>query len=300
MAANKLSVVIASDNTIDRTLQCVAAVYAQSVPDIEIILADCSVDGSAEAVRRRWPDVKIIHFPQRVTQATLLAAGLRQAQGEFLAVLESHGIPEGDWAAAALTALRTSGVAVGGPVEWAGERRMVDWAAYLCDYGQFMRPRVSGSVSELPGNNCAFPRAWLDKYPEYTQSEFWKTFFLWHMQEREGIRLQSVPSMAIRYERSFPTLTAFLARRFHHARCFGAMRRRNLSLAQRWAFTLLAPLCLPPLFMGRILQRLWPKGRERERIVKALPLIIAASVVWMAGEWTGYVAGTGDSCRQAW
>ncbi|MBI1745722.1 MAG: glycosyltransferase [Acidobacteria bacterium] len=297
-----LSVVVASDRAGGRLLECVAALLAQGGPDpMQIIVADCSGDGLVGEIGNPTGAVEVVRFSQRVPWPTLLAAGLQRARGDFVAILEARCVPQIGWAGALRHALRQSNTVVGGVVEFEGRAKLVDWAAYFCDYGQFMRPWPTGTVRELPGNNCAFPRVLLEKYPEYTQPGFWKTFFLWQVQEREGVRLLAVPAMAVGYRREFRSSFEFLARRFHHARCFGAMRRARLSSTQRRRYTLLAPLLpplLPPLLLWRTFRKVWPKARYRLRLIRSLPLIGLAGVVWTAGEWLGHMVGPGSSCQK--
>lgn len=60
-ASLEFSIVIISYNTRDMTLACLSSVYAQTRGNFEVIVVDnASTDGSAEAIRRDFPEVTLI------------------------------------------------------------------------------------------------------------------------------------------------------------------------------------------------------------------------------------------------
>ena len=55
------SVIVISYNTRDMTLACLASIYAQTTGDFEVVVVDnASTDGSAEAIRAGFPQVRLI------------------------------------------------------------------------------------------------------------------------------------------------------------------------------------------------------------------------------------------------
>ena len=55
------SVIVISYNTREMTLACLASVYAQTTGDFEVVVVDnASSDGSAEAIRAQFPQVRLI------------------------------------------------------------------------------------------------------------------------------------------------------------------------------------------------------------------------------------------------
>ena len=56
-----LSIIVISYNTREMTLACLASVYAQTECDFEVVVVDnASTDGSAEAIRRAFPQVTLL------------------------------------------------------------------------------------------------------------------------------------------------------------------------------------------------------------------------------------------------
>jgi GT2 family glycosyltransferase len=57
----EFSVIIISYNTRDMTLACLSSIYAQTQGDFEVVVVDnASTDGSAEAIRAQFPQVRLI------------------------------------------------------------------------------------------------------------------------------------------------------------------------------------------------------------------------------------------------
>jgi hypothetical protein len=64
--------------------------------------------------------------------------------------------------------------------------------------------------------------------------------------------------------------------------------------SRRLGYLLAAPV-VPFLLLGRMSARVWRKRCRRARYALALPLLLPALAVYVAGEWAGYAAGPGDA-----
>lgn len=85
-----LSIVIPTHDTRELTLACLASLFGAPLPGMEVIVVDdASGDGTAVAVRERFPDVIVLRHetPERFTRAA--NRGLAQARGEVLLLLNS-------------------------------------------------------------------------------------------------------------------------------------------------------------------------------------------------------------------
>jgi hypothetical protein len=156
-----------------------------------------------------------------------------------------------------------------------------------------MQPVPEGPADVLPGNNISFKRWTLTKGQEFVENGFWKTYWCGRLQ-KEGIELVSTPTMVI-YDNKCYRLMPFLIRRFHHGRCFAGMRILRESGLKRALYLLASPL-LPFLFLARTTSAIAAKKRHFKRFVLSLHVSILAIVVWSAGEFCGYLTGTGKSC----
>jgi GT2 family glycosyltransferase len=90
----KLSVVIICWNDSKVILDCIGSVYEQTGGfDYEIIVADnASADGSVEAVKSRFPNVRIVQNPENGGFGKGNNAGIREALGEYVLILNPDTI----------------------------------------------------------------------------------------------------------------------------------------------------------------------------------------------------------------
>lgn len=97
----RLSVVIPHWNAKDLLPTCLDALAAQTHPDLEVIIVDNhSSDGSAEFVKTRYPDVRLIELPENRGFTGACNAGMAAATGEFIALLNNDTEVVPGWAAA--------------------------------------------------------------------------------------------------------------------------------------------------------------------------------------------------------
>ena len=86
-----LSVIIISYNTRQMTLDCLYALYADlgQMPAEVWVVDNASGDGSADAVRQAFPQVRLIENPNNAGFGAANNLALTQASGEFLLLLNS-------------------------------------------------------------------------------------------------------------------------------------------------------------------------------------------------------------------
>jgi N-acetylglucosaminyl-diphospho-decaprenol L-rhamnosyltransferase len=85
-----VSVVVVSYNTRERLLACLAALETRlSLPHEVIVVDNASADGSAAAVRARFPSATVIENPENVGFSRANNQGLRRGQGAYTLILNS-------------------------------------------------------------------------------------------------------------------------------------------------------------------------------------------------------------------
>ena len=289
-----LSVVVTSSASGAAADLLVTLLEQSRAAEVEIILAR-GVEGPSET-----PGVvddlrvHVIEVAREPTLPQLLGAAIARSRGGVIAITDSTCAVASDWVREILEAHREPDLVLGGVVEPRGLRRLVDWAAYFCEYGQFMAPIEHGITREVPGNNISFKRSALERGREFVTPEFWKTYWCRRLED-EGTRLRTAPSVVVYYGKSF-RLFPFLNRRFQHGRCFAGMRLAGRSAGWRavWA---LAALLLPLLLSVRLLRAIFPKRRYLVQFLLSLPISLLAILSWSIGEMVGYALGAGTSCR---
>jgi glycosyltransferase involved in cell wall biosynthesis len=285
----QLSVVIASVNGKHCLLECLEKLEAQTARDrMEVLVLDRLTDGTAEAVAERFPWVKLQAGLVGRSIPELRWEGMREAQGDWIAVIEDHCMALPDWAARILEFTGSPYGVVGGPVENGARDRLLDWAFFLAEYGPCMPPLLEGESGGVPGNNAAYRRELLP-LSEDRWAYVWESFLQNDLRQK-GVRIFLSRALLIYHKKSFG-LVEMLRQRYLYSRSFAAMRGRSLGYA-------LLSLALPLLMLFRITGCVLAKRRNFREFVLGLPVIGLFVLAWGAGEAVGYLAGAGDSLKR--
>lgn len=89
----------------------------------------------------------------------------------------------------------------------------------------------------------------------------------------------------------------YLRQRYLFSRAYAGAHRSVMPQSRRVLYVLLSPM-LPALLLGRIGLRVWAKKCHVNKFLQCLPMLFPASVSYIAGEFTGYLFGPGDSLQQ--
>jgi hypothetical protein len=220
------------------------------------------------------------------------ALGLRRARGELVAFTESRCLASSNWLDEIVRACSKDFAGIGGAIEPAKFKRLVDWAVFICEYHSAMLPLESLETRGLPGNNSVYWKSSLEALDPSLLDNYWESFFQGELQAR-GERLMQVPTIVVRKEKRF-TFGYFMRQRFHFSRSFAGMRRARLSKGKRLIYLAGSPL-IPGLMLWRIGREIFRKKRLRMHFLLSLPLLTAFLTSYAIGEFVGYLSGGGDS-----
>lgn len=294
MSCPKLSVIIASRDTSQTIEDCLNSLERQKCRNLaEIIVVDCSTDGTAEIIKNKFPDVILIECKNKLPSANLKALGIMASNGEILAITEAYCIAAVHWFSSILKAHDSTYPVISGAVDPVHFNNTTSWATYFCEYGSFMLPFKKGFYNEMTGNNISYKRNILENYfPEIQDRGFWKVFLQWELQ-KAGIPMITEPNILV-YHNKNCRFSTFLRKRYYFGRCFGGMRKNKLSYIQTIFYITITPL-LPLLFTYRLSKQIIPKRRYMREYVVSLPLLFLFFANWSVGELCGYIFGAGNS-----
>jgi GT2 family glycosyltransferase len=107
-----LSVVVPTWNGRDELARCLAALEAQTLSDLEIVVVDNgSTDGTVDHVRRHHPRARVVALARNTGFTGAANAGIEASRGEFVALLNNDAIAEPRWAEELLAAMDHADVA---------------------------------------------------------------------------------------------------------------------------------------------------------------------------------------------
>lgn len=292
MSTPALSVVIPSVNGLGDLTGCLDAVLAQEGASVEVLVVDRLGEAVRAEVRRRYPRVRLLASASSATIPDMRAQAFAEAAGGFVAVIEDHVIVPRTWARDLLAAQRASGGVVGGAVENAATGRLVDWAAFLCEYSHCIPPLPAGPTTWVTGNNVIYPRELLLRHRDHLGGGRWENH-LHDALRASGVTLTCHPEIVVGHKKHY-TVGEYLSQRYLYARSYAGARLAGASALRRLAFAL-GSLALPPVLFYRTVARILAKGRHRVELLKSLPLIALFVTSWAWGEAVGSAAGPGDS-----
>ena len=220
------------------------------------------------------------------------AMAFAAAKGASIAVIEDHVIVPTGWARALLDAQHGGAPVVGGSVENAATGRLVDWAAFLCEYSHCIPPLTAGATDWLTGNNVIYPRELLVRYRSVTDAGGWENL-LHDAFRRDGVPLTCRPEIVVGHKKHY-SVGEYVSQRYLYARSYAGVRFPHASPMARIGYGA-ASLALPPLLFARTVSRVLSKRRHRVELLRSLPLLAVFVLAWAAGEVVGYIAGPGDS-----
>lgn len=291
-SAPDVSVVIASivgAPFIDRCLDSVALEAKEC--NAEVIVVACGSAEYAARIATSFPWVHVIHRAERETVPDLRRHGVEAARGWLVAIIEEHCVAAPDWMRQAMRAQEKGDFGVlGGPVAPDAYTRLRDWVVYFCEYNNYMPPWKEGGSHPLGSANIAYTRAILLKYSTQLSGGYWEAV-LHPRLFADGIQFYAAANMVVYHHGPFD-FGYYLQQRFWFSRAFAGARR--LPLPQKAAYLIASPL-LPLLLLARMAIRVSKQHCHMDKFLQCLPLFVPALIVYVAGEFLGYLAGPGDA-----
>ncbi|MFN8573430.1 MAG: glycosyltransferase [Gemmatimonadaceae bacterium] len=292
----ELSVVVPAVNTLLDLVTCLDALEKQRADvTMEVLVIVRNGAEVLEAIPRLFPDVRLIPVSVETTIPQMRATAFHAATGDAVAVIEDHVIVPPGWARQMLGTLAEGKQVVAGSVENAATEKLIDWAAFLCEYSHLIPPIAAGSVPWLTGNNVVYRRALLDAHREVVDAGRWENY-LHDTLKAEGVELFCRPEIVVGHKKHY-TFGEYFTQRYFYARSYAGARVAGASFPRRMLFGLTA-FALPPLLLYRTMTRILAKKRHVGTLFKSIPLISAFVVSWGFGEVVGYWFGAGDSLQK--
>lgn len=287
-----LSVVVPSVNGWGDLEGCLRALTRQKGAErIEILVADRVGETVRAPLRRGFPGVRLLEAEPGTTIPDLRAMAFGAAKAEVVGVLEDHVIVPADWAESMLRAHGEGAEVVGGAVDNAARERLIDWAAFLCEYSHCLTP-PEGPAPWVTGNNVTYRRYLLERFQGTLGNGRWENH-LHDALHQSGVTLWSRPEIRVGHKKHY-TVVEYLTQRYLYARSYAGARLQGAGAFRRLAYAG-AAFVLPPLLFSRIVSRVLRSRLHRWELVRSLPLLGVFVTAWATGEVVGYWRGQGDT-----
>ena len=284
-----VSVVIASYNsekTISKTLR---SLEKQTMQDsFEVIVVDSSTDGTTETIKKYFPNVRVFRFTERKLPGDARNFGISRAKGNIIALLDADCEAVSDWIEKIIEAHKSPWPAIGGAIANGTQGGCVTWAAFFCEFSQWMPGTDKQWMKDVAAANMSYKRYIFDKYGSFIEGTYCSdTEFHWRM-AKDDIRIRFDPSLLVIHH-SIDTLSQFLRHENFHGMCFARVRRKALkfSLLKRCVYIMFSPFLPFRLFWKIFLLNIKNKTYWHS-FLKSMPLLILGITSWSLGEAAGY------------
>jgi len=289
-----ISVIIASYNARKTIGNCLASLRNQAADaDFEIIVVDSSTDGTADFVEDKFPGVKVCRFAKRKYGGDARNIGISMARGQIFAFIDADCTADPGWVNTILVAHRFPDPAIGGAIANGNPESYVGWAAYFCEFSQWMPNVPAQRMTDIACASMSYKKGVFEKFGNFIEGTYCSdTEFHWRL-GREGYSLRFEPSIEIAHH-NIDNLGRFIRHEYQHGRFFARVRTRSqgFSMARRSAYVLFSPFIPIKLFM-KISCRVLTNNMYLAAFLKIIPLLVLGIVAWSLGECRGYAETKG-------
>jgi glycosyl transferase family 2 len=220
------------------------------------------------------------------TVASGFAAGVRQATADVVALVEDHVFVEPEWAVRVCDAFSGGCAAVAPLMLNANPATATSWMNFLVCFTDAVTTVEAREVAYGPGHNTAYRRSVLDQYRNEL-SKLMQTERNFHYRLRaDGHVLRAEPRARL-WHTNISIPHEALRQGFLGGVMFAKYRRASMSMAERVARTVLAPL-VPMVRFSRLALAHWPMRRMVRAPALSWLLVPAGLVAHAAGEAVGY------------
>jgi len=165
-----VSVIIPSYQARETIRDCLQSLRSQNfVGDFEVILVDSSHDGTHRLVEREFSEVRITHFEKRKYCGDARNVGISVARGKIIAQIDADCRAAPEWIERIIKAHESEYPAIGGAIANGNPESMVGWAAYFCEYSQWMPEQSAGWMLDIAGANMSYKRGLLQRYGPFIE-----------------------------------------------------------------------------------------------------------------------------------
>jgi hypothetical protein len=291
-ATPRLSVVLVTDHF--RTLERVVRQFGDQTvrQQVELVFVCPSVQAlhADQQALAGFASVVTVEVGAIHPMPNARAAGVRAATAPLIFIGETHSFPSPEFVASVL--VRHSGpwdVVVPG-LDNANSDGPLSWAAFLLDYGYWLRHLPEGEVRSAPAWNVAYKREALLELGAGLGTALTSGDELLTAFRARGRTFYFQPSARLDHANVSRNLTQWADERYLSGLLVGANRRDRWPAIRSILYALASPL-IPVVILYRTARSVRVAIRNRRLPPMTIPALVAGAVVRTVGEVVGYLAG---------
>ena len=283
----RISIVVGVQKGQENLGAILSALENYSGDDAELLICFAQDDPVGDGIASRLP-LQLIEGQNGASIPELWRDGILAAQGDRIAFLTAHCIPDDTWLAVVAQLDMDACVAYGGPIANSRENDAADTAMHLLRYSRVTPPQARRDLHEIAADNAVYRRADIMECKDLLPLGFWEPSY--HARFRQkNLRMEMEPELRCihrnRYSRS-----EFMQQRRQHGRAFGLERSQRSGGLKRWLLLLFSPATFI-VFGLKLTVNILKTPVLRRDYVRAAPWLFVFLANWTIGESLGYADG---------
>ncbi len=195
-----VSVIIPSYNQKHVIFDALESVLHQNTDfPYEVIVVESTGDDTAEMVRKRLPEVRVIELAQRAFPGTARNAAIKVAKGKYLAFTDTDCIVRSDWLQQLVDAHRQGWPVVGGRVKNGTPKSVTGTVDYLLEFSDLTKPFKTTANTHFGTCNLSIEKKIFEEHGLFIDQVKGSDSLYCRLLKEKGVPLFHQPEAVIRH-----------------------------------------------------------------------------------------------------
>lgn len=262
--------------------------------DAELLICFAKDDPVGDSLSSRFP-LRPIEGRTGAPIPELWRDGILAAQGDRIAFLTAHCIPDDTWLTIASTLDMDACVAYGGPIANSRDNDAADTAMHLLRYSRVTPPQTRHDLHDIAADNAVYRRADILECEDLLPLGFWEPSY--HARFRQkNLSMKMEPDLLCTHRNRY-SRSEFMLQRREHGRAFGLERARRAGSLKRWLLLLFSPATFI-VFGLKLSVNILKNPVLRRDYARSAPWLLVFLANWTIGESLGYADGVLELYRR--
>ncbi|MFW6161029.1 MAG: glycosyltransferase [Acidobacteriota bacterium] len=279
-----ISIIIPAYNAESSLPQTLAFLHEQHYDgEFEIIVVNSSQDNTKKIVNEKFPEVKVIQLEKRAYTGEAKNIGLKEAQGDIIAFIDSDCVPEKNWLSTIRRLYAEGHKIAGGAVGSLNPGNIVSKAEYLLELVQLSPGSRRRYVSLISTANCFFAKEIFKKHGPFPTIRKGVDMLFSYILMKKGEKILFSPEMRI-YHACSTNFFRYLKKQVLHGE-YSIMARKEAGMPGSFLSRSAVFISVLPLVrVFFVLRHILSLDRKLAKdLVQSYPIFAAGVLAWSLG-----------------
>ena len=251
--------------------------------EFEVIVVNSSQDNTQKIVQSQFPDVNVIQLKKRAYTGEAKNIGLKKAQGDVMAFIDSDCVPEKNWLSTVKKLHSQGHRIVGGAIGSLNPKNIVSRAEYLLELVQLSPGSPFRRVSLISTANCFIDREIFEKYGTFPLIPKGVDMLFSYILMKKGEKILFSPDMKI-FHACSTSFSRYKKKQVYHGE-YSILARKEAGMPGSFLSRSVFFIPFLPLIRGFfILKHILLLDRKLAKdLVQSFPVFAAGILAWSLG-----------------